>query len=507
MDSFTVTQNGVQKLMQNTNPYKATGPDGIPPFILKELSVELAPVFTILFQACINQGKIPLDWKTAHISPIFKKGDSAKPSNYRPVSLTSVPCKLFEHIVHSQMMNHLLKNKILCDNQHGFRKYRSCESQLIALTHELSKSIDETGQTDLIFLDFAKAFDKVNHSSLMKKIYHYGIRDNLHRLILDFLSDRSQRVIMDGAMSDPAPVLSGVPQGTVLGPLLFLVYINDLPDFVSEGTQVRLFADDSAIYRKIKTPKDHKILQEDLNKLQEWESLWSMEFHPDKCQLLRVTKKRSPSKFTYKIHNTDIEDTSNAKYLGININNKLSWNKQIDNICKKGNNTINFIHRNFKECSPSVKDRLYKAYVRPTLEYCSSVWDPHTKTNIDRLEQVQRRAARLVTNNFSRHTRVTPILQQLNWTPLIARRAHSKVTIMYKALNNQIEIPTGHLTHTIGITRQEGNLFVPFARSDTYRHSYFPSTIRLWNQIPPHVRIAPTLQTFRGAIPAIPFSF
>ena len=438
----------------------------------------------------------------AHITPIFKKGDPSKASNYRPVSLTSVPCKLLEHIVHSQVINHLLQNKILCDNQHGFRKHRSCESQLISLFYDLSKSLDNKRQTDLIFLDFAKAFDKVNHISLLKKLHHYGIRNNIHAFIEDFLSNRKQVVVMDGTASEPAPVLSGVPQGTVLGPLLFLAYINDLPEYVSKGTHVRLFADDSAIYREINSPLDHEILQNDIKNLEKWEENWSMQFHPDKCQLLKVTNKRKPSSYNYNIHNVEIQETDNANYLGVNVNNKLSWNKHIDNICSKGNRTINFIHRNFKECSQQVKNKLYKSYVRPSLEYCSSAWDPYTKTNIDKLEQVQRRAARLVTCNFSRYTRVTPLLQQLNWTPLRERRAHTKVTILYKAMHNLIEIPTQHLSYTTSATRQAHNLYIPYANTDTLKHSFYPSTSRLWNKIPLEVRNAPTLSAFQTGLPA-----
>ena len=227
-----------------------------------------------------------------------------------------------------------------------------------------------------------------------------------------------------------------------------------------------------------------------------------MKFHPDKCQLLKVTNKRKPSSYNYNIHNVEIQETDNANYLGVNVNNKLSWNKHIDNICSKGNRTINFVHRNFKECSQQVKDKLYKSYVRPSLEYCSSAWDPYTKANIDKLEQVQRRAARLVTCNFSRYTRVTPILQQLNWTPLRERRARTKVTILYKAMHNLIEIPTQHLSYTTGATRQAHNLYIPYANTDTFKHSFFLSTSRLWNKIPLETRNAPTLSAFQTGLPA-----
>ena len=501
MADFDITVNGVTKLLHNVKPFKATGPDGIPPFILKELSKELAPVFTLFFQASLTQGTLPSDWKRAFITPIFKKGSPQQASNYRPVSLTSVPSKIMEHIISSQIMQHMEKHGILCDNQHGFRKYRSCESQLITTINEISKNMDNGNQTDLILLDFSKAFDKVNHLSLLRKLEHYGVRGHTLLWIKDFLSSRSQEVILDGSSSETSTVLSGVPQGTVLGPLLFLIYINDLPQYVSPGTQVKLFADDSAVYRKITSPQDHVVLQKDLENLVKWEQAWSMEFHPDKCQLLRITLKKNTSNYNYQIHNTQIEETSNAKYLGITINNKLSWNTHINNVCQKGNNTLNFIHRNFGTCNQKIKTNLYKTYVRPVLEYSSSVWDPHTQTNKDRIEMVQRRAARFVKNDYSREqTSVTNMLHQLNWTSLEERRTRNKITLLYKALNDIISISTEHLRITQTQTRQHQNFYIPFARTNAYRHSFFMDTIRHWNTLPPHIRSAPTLTSFQTAL-------
>lgn len=382
-------------------------------------------------------------------------------------------------------------------------KNRSCESQLISLIDDLVQNNDVGCQTDLILLDFAKAFDKVNHLSLLKKISHYGIRNNTLNWIKDFLLNRTQQVSMEGTFSEAAPVLSGVPQGTVLGPLLFLLYINDLPQYVSRDTSVRLFADDSALYRKIKSPEDHTILQQDILSLQQWETDWSMNFHPEKCQLIQITTKRKPSNFIYTIHNVIIGKIEDAKYLGININNKLSWNGHINNICKKAHNSLNFIHRNFKTCSPKIKKNLYLAYVRPSVEYCCSVWDPHTTTNITKLEGVQRRAARFIKGEFSREVRVTPMLQELNLVPLQERRARTKTTILYKALNGLIDIPTDHLHRTIGITRQCQNFRQPHSHTNSYLHSFYPSTIRLWNKTPLHVRNAPSLLSFQNQLSAV----
>ena len=239
----------------------------IPTRLLKEGATELSPIFTLLFNLTIHQGQIPTPWKQAHVAPVHKKNNRHDPANYRPISLTSVTCKLIEHIIYSQIINHLDSNGILTDRQFGFRKRRSCETQLLITVQDLAQGLRDKQQIDAAILNFSKAFDKVSHRHLLLKLEHYGVRGPTLSWIGDFLTNRTQRVMIEGTLSEAAPVTSGVPQGSVLGPLLFLCYINDLPACVS--SQIRLFADDCLLYRTINAQHDTVILQEDLNILQQ----------------------------------------------------------------------------------------------------------------------------------------------------------------------------------------------------------------------------------------------
>ena len=264
--NIIIGKEGVLKLLLNLNPHKATGPDQLSTRFLRKMTKSITPSLTLIFQTSLERGTVPDDWKTAHVTPIFKKGDKSKPSNYRPVSLTSICCKTLEHIIFSHLMKFFESHSILSDKQHGFRKKRSCESQLILIIQDLAAGLNSKSQIDAILLDFRKAFDKVLHERLAAKLHHYGVRGNTLSWIKSFLANREQQVILDGTKSNSAAVSSVVPQGTILGPMLFLVYINDLLSNVNDTG--RHFADDCLVYRTIKTTDDAVSLQNSLDTLQ-----------------------------------------------------------------------------------------------------------------------------------------------------------------------------------------------------------------------------------------------
>ena len=494
--NITIEPNGVANLLAKLNPHKAKGPDNIEAKLLRVAAVELAPAISLLFQASLDQGVVPEIWKKAFVSPIFKKGDKATAANYRPISLTCILCKTLEHIIHSQVMKHLDRHNILVDSQHGFRRKRSCESQLIRTINDISERMNDKTQADAILLDFSKAFDKVPKKRLLLKLDHYGVRGKTLAWVDAFLSNRSQSVVVDGVSSNSAPVLSGVPQGSVLGPLLFLVYINDLPECVSSDTG--LFADDTLLHRPVSSPDDAVALQADLTSLEDWEEKWNMDFNPSKCEVLHITNKRNPVNSEYHLHGVKLGVTKGGKYLGVTISPKLTWTKHIDKAVKKANGSRAFLQRNLRKCPRNIKELGYKTLVRPIIEYASTVWDPHTITTIKKIEMVQRRAARFVCSNFNRRCSVTAMLQSLGWATLERRRKEAKATMMYRIVHGLIAIPAeAYLQPAV---RSAHRHIQPATRINCYKHSFFPSAVRVWNGIPGIVALSSTIDSFKAAV-------
>jgi len=484
MFDLEISVHGVELLLQRLNPSKASGPDNIANRLLKEAAKEIAPILTAIFQQSYERGELPADWKEARVTPIFKKGDRNVSENYRPVSLTCVSSKLMEHVVSCHIMDHLDRHKILSAYQHGFRKLHSCATQLLMTTHDFLSSLDHKVQVDVAVLDFSKAFDTVPHLRLMKKLDHYGIRDKGLIWIKEFLSDRTQQVVIDGVSSDKVKVESGVPQGTVLGPLLFLLHINDLPEAVT--SQVRLFADDCLIYREIRSIADQIELQRDLERLHDWASTWGMRFNAKKCNILRIHRRaKTPFSFFYELDRHILEEVTTSKYLGLNFSDDMKWDDHISAICAKANSTLGFLRRNLKFAPKSLKEVAYKTLVRSKLEFAAIVWDPFLVKNIDKLEKVQRKAARFVCRDYRRDSSVTKMLESLNWPPLAQRRSEQRIAFMKKILSYSVAVPADQYTKPgPQRTRSKNNQKLQTVRTNTeeFRHSFFPKTIQQWNQ-------------------------
>ena len=361
------------------------------------------------------------------------------------------------------------------------------------------------GQVDVILLDFAKAFDKVPYQRLLHKLDHYGVRNSTLRWIESYLSHRKQSVLLDGTRSTEADVLSGVPQGTVLGPLLFLAFINDLPE-MTKHSDARLFADDCLLYRHISSQQDSALLQQYLTALEGWETTWQMQFHPQKCTVIRInSNRRRIINTNYQIHGHTLEVVDSSKYLGVTISEDLTWRKHIDDTVNKANKTLGFVRQNLSDCSTSVKTAAYTTMVRPRLEYSSTVWDPHHNKEIHSLEQVQRRAARFVHRNYSERTPgcVTNMVQSLGWESLQHRRYINRIIMLFKIQHGIIDISPYFIQPNDHRTRGSQRLRQLQATNEAYRNSFYPRTISDWNRLPTHVTDLQTLQGFRVALASL----
>lgn len=486
MPEIIVDGYGVLKLLQSIKPNSAPGPDGIPNLILKSCAPVISKYLTLLYNISVSSSTLPEDWKIGNVVPIHKNGSRDLVENYRPISLTSVCCKTLEHIIYTAIINHLQNNHFFVDYQHGFRSGRSCSTQLIEFSHDILKSFDNGVQTDCVLLDFQKAFDKVSHNLLLYKLSFLGLPNNILSWLQNYLTGRSQKVVVNGVSSTNVSVSSGVPQGSVLGPLLFLIYINDIG--VSISSSIRLYADDCVLYREIRDDSDRLALQTDLEKICFWCSQWLMSLNVSKCNHIQFSRKRKPFQTQYSLNNETIPQVTHAKYLGVVFSSDLTWNQHVEFITTKAARTLYFIRRNFKQAPQDVKELLYSTNVRPILEYGSTVWDPFTQNLIGSLEAIQNRAARFVKNSYVFPSSITRIKDSLGWPTLASRRAFFRISFLRDVYFNQTPLnkdvylmpPTyvsRRLDHTLKIREMP-------ARTNAFMNSFFPRTIQTWNQLP-----------------------
>ena len=494
---LVVTPELVAKKIKAMKDNKSPGVDGIPPKLLMETVEQISIPLARVFNLSLKEGVVPFEWKEANIIPLFKKGSRNKSENYSPVSLTSVICKLLERLIKDHMVDFLVKHKLLNSSQHGFLKARSCLTNMLCFLEEITKWIDVGSPVDIIYLDFQKAFDKVPHQRLLLKLKAHGIGDSITDWIEQWLTDRRQRVVVDGEVSNWKSVLSGVPQGSVLGPILFLIYINDLDDSITSN--VLKFADDTKLFRKVNTDGDKQHLQNDLDRLVKWSEKWQMLFNFGKCKCLHTGHRNL--NVNYRMGDTVLGTTVKEKDLGVTISADMKVSEQCGIAASKGNQILGLIRRNITYKGKKLIIPLYKAIVRPHLEYCIQAWRPYRKKDIDTLERIQRRATKMIPE--LRDLSYEERLKECGLTTLETRRLRGDQIEVFKILNGYENIDRNMFFSLKKDSRTRGHevkLVKDQCRLDIRKHSFSQRTINEWNKLSTDCVTASSVNMFKNKV-------
>ena len=482
-----VSELEIETLLKTLDINKATGPDEIPARLLKVSASIIAPSLCKLFNKSLRLGTVPEEWKLANVVPVFKKGEKDHCENYRPISLLSIVSKQLERCVFMNIKCHL--SQIICKCQHGFLRGKSCVTNLLEAIDYTGRIMDNGGQVDTIYLDMSKAFDRINHTKLITKLRNYGFGGNLLKWFQSYLSDRCQRVTVLGCTSNTLPVSSGVPQGSILGPALFLLYVNDLRDSV-KTSEVAMFADDTKLFSSVKCQDDAMLLQSDLRNLEHWSSVSGLTFNEKKCKQQRITRKITPVTSTYMINDHQLNTTDTERDLGVCIASNLTWKTQVRHQASKANQLLGYLRRNtmfIKSTAP--RRTLYLALVRSHFGYASQIWAPQTIELIDILERTQRRATKYILNlPFSTDVDYKTRLQSLHLLPVSYWHEYLDLILFFKITHGLVEMSALPVIHVMQRTTRSSSsnnakYLVRKCKTSTYQQSFFVRTCGIWNSL------------------------
>jgi len=494
-----VDSSSISDKLSNLRPDKAPGDDNLSPRLIRALSSVLAVPISMIFRKSLDTSCVPRDWRTAVISPLYKKGRRSQPDNYRPVSLTSQIVKVVESIVRDEIVQHLDKFNLIQQSQHGFRSGYSCSSNLLSFLESVSGDVDAKHSVDTVYLDFAKAFDKVPHQRLLQKLKAHGIDGIVCSWIASWLKDRWQKVRLEGSHSSWRLVFSGVPQGSVLGPVLFLIFINDLEAAVS--STVLKFADDTKLFRPVVTMADHDQLQSDLDTICHWADRWNMKFNVSKCKAIRYGNKFSDIDPVYLMYDVPIKEDTSEKDLGVVFTNDLKVSSHCKECYCKANRMLGLISRTIVYKHPSVLLNLYKSLVRPHLDYCSSVWNPHFKKDKELLERVQHRFTRLFPS--LKGLVYEDRLRQLGLWSLEERRNRADLIEVFKLLKGFSATPwsTFFQLNTDSVTRGHSlKLRKSHSHCEARLQFFSQRVINRWNSLTQQDVDVPSVNAFKGRL-------
>ena len=494
IDTISINEDIILTAIDKLNVSKAPGPDGLHARIIKECKESFSIVFSIIFKKSLQEGALPKQWKQAHVKALFKKGKRTQCSNYRPVSLTSIVCKLFESIIRDNITQFLETHSLITTHQHGFRSGHSCTTQLLELMEDFTDFYEEEIPYDCIYLDFAKAFDRVPHQRVLTKLYNLGIRGKLINWIKDFLHGREQRVVINNNYSDWTNVVSGIPQGSVLGPTLFTIFINDIP--VDINSSIKIFADDTKLYNDAHLSN---LIQNDLNKLVQWSNIWLLPFNIDKCKVLHYGKLNP--KNNYMMNDIPLSAGPSIKDLGITFQDNLRFDEHISKITSTANSRLGIIKNTFHSIDEKGFMILFKSNVRPVLEYGIPVWQPHLRKHEKEIEQIQRRATRMIKGfeNFNYSER----LHKLYLPTLHYRRRRCDLIQVFKIIKKFDNIDSdSFFQFNHGITRKNHiyKLNKPRCNSSQKMHSFSHRIINDWNDLPSSVGEINSINAFKSLL-------
>ena len=496
--SHCFSRDSVFRKLKGLHSDKSPGPDEVHPMLLKECAEILAEPLSMIFQQSFQSGSLPADWKTANVVPIFKKGKKGDVSNYRPVSLTSVPCKVMESLLKDDLTKHLESTSMLSKVQHGFSQGRSCLTNLLETFEAWTLAVDQGYGIDVVYLDYRKAFDTVWHSGLLTKLQGYGIDGELLSWIKSFLQGRKMRVQVRGSHSDWVEVLSGVPQGSVLGPLLFLIFVNDIPAWIKSN--VRMFADDTKVWTRISTLEDGEVLQNDLNNLTSWSDKWKLGFNAEKCKVMHIGHSFD-TQYSMKVQGIDwkLVETKEERDLGIIVTSNLKPSQQCVKAALKARSILGWINRHFGFLNKDEFNILYKTYVRPHMEFCIQAWSPYLQKDIRCLEKVQRRATKMVYG--LKDTAYEDRLKILGLPSLENRRLRGDLIEVFKILTDRENVNKeqffslsefSHLRgHTLKLSKQRSSRQV-------HQHFFSQRIINSWNKLPSDVVLSTSVNMFKN---------
>ena len=490
MEKLVIQPDQVKKLLSVLNQNKSMGPDNLHPKLLKFLAenYDFVSALTVLLNKCIDQECLPSVWKHAVVIPLHKKGSVHLSENYRPVSLTCILCKLFETLLREHILSYV--SGVIANKQHGFTMGKSCLSNLLETLDLVNEYLSDGNCVDILYFDFSKAFDTVSHYRLLIKLEAIGFSSNMLNIIQNFLSDRYMVVRVGDAVSKVKPVTSGVPQGSVLGPLLFLLFINDIPESIIN--ELRIFADD---VKMIVHPSRIQAIQEDLDRLSIWENMWLLKFNLDKCKVLHIGKNNPLNK--YHFLGSNLCNCSTEKDLGVIFNEKGNFHDHIYTSISKAKSSLAWLLRSILSREPYEMKIAYRCLVRHNLEYCCQVWSPKVrfgnwKTILD-IESVQRTFTRCINGmtNFSYRQRLT----KLNMTTLLERRMRGDLIETFKILNGF----SNYGSQFFNLSDRTQNLLYRSQKLATLDF-FSERVINYWNKLPVAVKDKNSVNAFKNSL-------